>query len=452
MKTANKKSPESLNHIKNVTYYFIIFYSVIAFIINPIFFKYMISENKQLSENIFNLLLVGFFIITLSIILLLYCLLLIRKGIITTPTIINNINISVFIIVLMLFVFELFFRFVIKPQEPLELYSYNKYLDYGYMKPNQYIQIVTDEYSCVLTTNNIGLRGADNFTATKQDDEIRIMNIGDSFIQAAQVNLEQTMTYLFENKLNSFNSKQNYTVYNIGISGFGISEYREFIQRNIELFKPDYILLFLYVGNDIITLSNIPEINPPPTIVKSYLESIVLNISRVSKLINYFNVRLRTPEPEWMGPIGRPIQPFDILPENISANVFLKNYNLYIVNAFKKAFEELSIIQKHCLNNRIKFFVFIVPTKEQVVDNKFEEVIEKLGYGADQFDLSKPQKVLKIFFDENNIQYSDLLDTLKKASEYHNIYYEIDSHWNDYGNYIVSEKVFDCFINKIQPL
>lgn len=447
MKNLKATPPATNKKLKSVTYFFIYFYAIIALIFNPFFFETIISEDKDLGKNLYDILMVVFISFIFFIAILVFCLLLLKKGKKRTLEIINNINLSIFFILLILLVFELIFRFIIKPHEPLKLYSYNKYLDFAYMKPNQKVNIVTDEYNVILSTNNIGLRSDKDFTLPKQQNEIRIMNIGDSFIQAAQVNLEETMSFLLDKKLNAAFSKKKHTVYNIGTSGFGPGAQKEFIKRNIKVFRPDYIFLFLYIGNDIITIASIPEVNPPKSALASYVDSFILNLSRISKFVNYFNIRLKPSEPEWTGPMGRPCQPFDTLPEEISANIFLKKYNKYIKDAFERTFIDLSIISDICTENKVKYAVFIVPTKEQVEEEKYKEVIEKLELDPVKFDLFKPQRLLKDFFNENNIRFCDLSDTLKESSVNQQTYFNIDSHWNIYGNYIVSEKVFDFCVN-----
>ena len=94
---------------------------------------------------------------------------------------------------------ESFIR-VIKPPKPIELYAFNEYLGLIWHKPNLSFQIKTNEYDILFETDEIGLRSNQNMeTAEFDQDKVRIMNLGDSFVQAAQVNYHKTMTYLLEN-------------------------------------------------------------------------------------------------------------------------------------------------------------------------------------------------------------------------------------------------------------
>ena len=75
------------------------------------------------------------------------------------------------------------------------------------------------------------------------------MAFGDSFIQAAQVNQEQTMCYVIERELNSLGSDTVFRVVNLGTSGCGPEYQRRFLEKNFDMFEADYLLLFIYVSS-----------------------------------------------------------------------------------------------------------------------------------------------------------------------------------------------------------
>ena len=150
------------------------------------------------------------------------------------------------------------------------------------------------------------------------------------------------------------------------------------------------------------------------------------------------------------GPVGlkRPCQPFDGKPINISGNIFLKKYNKHIYNAYLIVFSELLRIKEICNENEISYTVFIIPTKEQVEPGKYKEVINYFKLDIDILDMKKPQRLIAEFFEENEIEYVDLLDSLVIASKNKDTYFDIDSHWNMYGNKIVADTVFDYILRK----
>lgn len=177
----------------------------------------------------------------------------------------------------------------------------------------------------------------------------------------------------------------------------------------------------------------------------------MLSLTKISKLFKFFYLRLNT-EPEWggpRGPRGRPCQPFDAEPLEKTANLFLKEYNNYIKNAYLRVFDEISRINNICKINNIDFTVFIIPTKEQVEPKKFEETINFLHVDKNSLDMEKPQRLISEFLNDNQIKYIDLLDTLTIASKIKDTYFDFDPHWNAYGNEVVSEEVTKYLIRTL---
>lgn len=100
-------------------------------------------------------------------------------------------------------------------------------------------------------TNSDGFVGKD-FTIEKAADVKRIAVLGDSFVDAYQVDYEKTFTTLLNEKLNAEppNSSTKYEVLNFGVANQGtigeIADY-EFYARK---YNPDVVILTMFVGND----------------------------------------------------------------------------------------------------------------------------------------------------------------------------------------------------------
>lgn len=86
----------------------------------------------------------------------------------------------------------------------------------------------------------------------------------------------------------------------------------------------------------------------------------------------------------------------------------------------------------------IDFEVILVPSRYFVYPNK------KLPYAQESqspFATDKALEKMKVFLKNNNISFYDLTPDLRKRStEYSkNFYYEIDEHFNEFGNRVVAE-------------
>jgi hypothetical protein len=100
--------------------------------------------------------------------------------------------------------------------------------------------------------NNIGFRGRD-YSLKKPDDVTRIAFLGDSMVAALQVDEEDTMVRLLEERLNATNkdSGRSWEVMNFGISGSSPGQSIAVWREEAIRFDPDIVILGYFVGNDL---------------------------------------------------------------------------------------------------------------------------------------------------------------------------------------------------------
>ena len=111
------------------------------------------------------------------------------------------------------------------------------------------VSVITDENGHRIGRNTI------------RDADINILAIGDSFIEAVQVEYEQTMNALLENRL-SGELSQTVRIVNTGVSGYDPNNYRAVMRRELENNRHyDALLVYIYVANDVINVST-PFLEP----------------------------------------------------------------------------------------------------------------------------------------------------------------------------------------------
>jgi hypothetical protein len=81
--------------------------------------------------------------------------------------------------------------------------------------------------------------------------DVNLLAIGDSFLAAEQVEDEETMVRLLQDRLSS-RSGRRVRIWNTGVSGWDPNQYRLEMQRVLDASPPDGVLVFVYLGNDII--------------------------------------------------------------------------------------------------------------------------------------------------------------------------------------------------------
>jgi len=110
----------------------------------------------------------------------------------------------------------------------------------------------------------------------------------------------------------------------------------------------------------------------------------------------------------------------------------------WLKKAWGRNFENLRAFKKLAEKHRAKLLVVIIPAKEQVypflIANRYKWV-----------DLKKPNRILKNFFQKEQISYIDLLPLLKKYARREpkklldpesDLYWRLDAHWNKKGNHL----------------
>jgi SGNH hydrolase-like domain, acetyltransferase AlgX len=114
------------------------------------------------------------------------------------------------------------------------------------------------EFFVPVRINDGGRRDLDR-TIEKPDGTLRIMLLGDSFVEAMQVPIEQTFARGLEQRLSAALARP-VEVVSMGVSGYGTaSEYLWY--RDIgRTFHPDIVLLSFYPGNDV--RNNSPTLEP----------------------------------------------------------------------------------------------------------------------------------------------------------------------------------------------
>jgi len=116
-------------------------------------------------------------------------------------------------------------------------------------KPNLDVEVNTGERTARVFSDERGHRiGA----ARIAHPDVAILAIGDSFVEALQVNAEQTMTALLAESL-SRQSGRTVAVVNAGVGGWDANRYLIAARRELESARYDLVLIFVFLENDLVS-------------------------------------------------------------------------------------------------------------------------------------------------------------------------------------------------------
>lgn len=151
-------------------------------------------------------------------------------------------------LLLILFLEFVFFRFFLPASDyPLSFYDH-KYNVMRFLENCEGIHRKGREIKAHFRINASGWNSISDFKKEKTKGKVRIAVIGDSYVEALQVNVEDSFPSIIEKKLLTEGYKIE--VYQFGYSGAALSQYLQMMRYVVPMYQPD-ILLFHIVHNDI---------------------------------------------------------------------------------------------------------------------------------------------------------------------------------------------------------
>lgn len=335
----------------------------------------------------------------------------------------------ILILIICFFIFEMFYRVFNFPQYAYvsPIYFYNENIKMITLEPNINGSLQTNDVSIKISTNSHGMRDLER-DYDKPNDTKRIALVGDSFV-FGHVDFNDTFGKQLQN---CYNDKE-IEVLSFGISGYTPNDYYNYIIREVVDYSPDIVITFLYVGNDIVNLSQ----EDKSVVYNGYLVSNgSMNSTFVKQKFNLVlflrkNIKCHAFFYELIyGKETKESTIKDYL--RAYSNNSQTNYNIKQVEYKIKEIDDF--LKKRDINH----FIVIIPQKIQFLsdeefDKRYVSYLRKKGNFTEvDYDLLYPQNKLKKYFKENEILFLDTYPSLNENSSL--FYYKHDTHLNDKGN------------------
>lgn len=290
--------------------------------------------------------------------------------------------------------------------------------------------------------NSLGMRDREHPVA-KEKGVLRILVLGDSFMEAFQVSFEESFPRLLEVRLQEA-LHQTVEVINAAVSGWGSDDQLTYLKRYGIKFKPDLILVGMTLHNDV--SDNMRE--KFHTIVGDKL---------VARPVQ------NTPFVEYV--IGRSK---DFIAVNSHLYQLFREYrhlrdmrnggerlNKHVVDLISKVdtaklrkgweltYQLLKNIQIIGKEIDAKTGIFLIPLSLQLSEGTLDYFLARHDVSRDEICLYKPQKMMKEFGRKEGIEIIDLVPYFTKWKEANQkeLYLRGDGHWNQYGHRVASESI-----------
>lgn len=339
------------------------------------------------------------------------------------------------------------------------------------------------DFRCDVKINSKGLRDYE-YSYKKPVETYRILLLGDSFTQATQVDIENTVAKQLEKKLAFNQNKKAFQVISGGVGAFGTDQEYLFYKTEGYKYQANLVLLLFYIGNDVRNNSyKLESYYRNGKIYKPFFEVRAGELVKWSGKMNacYGLESFQNPLFQWLqihseffrylsiNPVSLSLlkridfQLSRLKPEfkktsfevsSITVNPRMPlDYNLFYV-PLPRVWEESWIVteqlilnlHQEVLQHRAKFGVVIVPAAIQVDEDikarQFQSLLEST---RTSFNLAQPDERLYNFLNKQKISYIWLLPQFREGFQklHRSYYYPNNLHWNAEAHHFAAEILFD---------
>ena len=282
------------------------------------------------------------------------------------------------------------------------------------------------DYGGGLRGNSMGYPGPE-FRTDKRPGVYRIAALGDSFAIGPAVPFADNYLTRLEHSL------PEVEVYNFGVAGIGPREYLLILQRDVWPFRPDLILLCIFVGNDI------TESLATPRHLDPRQHAVFLLCQRAWRIgwgAGSSDFRATDPTDRLSHP-----------PLSDSAFRAIEARRLAICfrsspdgmeKKWERALAYLAKIVHNCNKHSVPLTVVLIPDEFQVNPAVQADAIADAGVSRAEVDIELPQQRLRAFFLKRQVPCLDLMPAFLHTQA---TYAVRDTHWNIAGNRQAADEI-----------
>ncbi len=348
--------------------------------------------------------------------------------------------VSVPALIVLFILIELFFRFVIVASDPPRTYFYEEEKNFAYDNRRSKGIYSKGRFSEIKTKwhiNNYGWNFPVDYQTTKDSGLIAI--IGDSYVEAFQVDVDKNFSFLLRKKL--FPKKD---VYAFGISGAPLSQYLHINRIVNKKFNPE-IVIFLLIHNDFD--ESLQKFYPQ----KKYF----LQLIQDSVTGNFLE---KEPEPDFSRAQYRPFWQKALYKSAFIRYLIL---NLEIKNVSKKI-TKTAVSPQYEANTQTNVLIerkqIIKQTADYVLktiksENQGRKVIFLMDAprdaiyknALDQSDVYFLNKMMAELCEIYQFDFIDLTNPMQEnfRTQKRKFNSDFDDHWDEYGNEFVANQIYN---------
>jgi hypothetical protein len=289
-------------------------------------------------------------------------------------------------------------------------------------------------------TNALGFRDTER-DLKKEAGTYRILLLGDSFMEALQVEFEESFPHLLEEGLNKL-LPCRVEVINAGVSGWGTDDQVTYLSRRGRHLQPDLVLIAFTLHNDV--SDNLEQryhvlegktLRSKPITEASLPQHVSLQIrSYMVSHSHLYQLAYRTWKSRGVAQAGSGLT--DHLLELMKSQSGALAENGWLIT--KQLLAEAGRLSKR---GNAQVAVFPIPLIHQVDDRAYAQLLAARQLSAKQIDPNKPQTMLFGILEEQDIPRVDLVPEFLRyanTTQGQSLYIPGDGHWNRNGHRVAA--------------
>lgn len=299
----------------------------------------------------------------------------------------------------------------------------------------------SSKFGHLIETNSVGMRDHEH-DVNKSPGVYRILVLGDSFMEANQVEFGDAFVSVLEQRLRDAVGRP-IEVINASVSGWGTDDELTYLMREGIKYRPDLVLVAMTLHNDVSDnlLNEYHEfrnglIEQRPVTLVPWVPYLMLKLKEwMASHSHLYQVALRAVRTNWVSSEAR------ILESHVGS-LLRRVPDDRIRTGWEMTSQLLQKMRQTADTVNARVAVALLPLSVQVYQENLNSFLASNGLTEADIDLFKPQEMMKVIGENVGVSIIDLYSVFRntKADCRCELFVQNDGHWNKLGHQIAAEE------------